>query len=928
MLKKYLYIIIPAIAVAVCSFFSLSTMDKKVADWFQRPLPSTKEDPTVLMVNIDDEAVAQIGTWPFSRNVYAESVYTMKELGADSVVFDLSFIDKSETKINEAYVTEELPEYVDAGFESIDELVIDVFSYLAGNKLSNDDATDAASLILETTNQVKNVLETNISYVIESQDKELARALKYFDNSYLTLSFGENIEIPEEELEYLESAIALDNVTVANDSKIPVYESVLPAISDFMTQAKKAGFVNASPDKDGYLRRLNPIFKMGDKYYGQLVFVPLLARFGNPEVVITKKAILLKNCKISDTVTKDVKIPLSEDGSILIKYPKKSYLDYKYVSIWNIYRLSVLEKEIKQHLEALDELGFFEYFEGDSINELYANAEYLRNEIIEGNEDISFDLYMEYKNTFIESYKDFLNGEVKAQILEDFADDEESIEFIQDNFAIAEEYFNKYLEGRQKIAGKLNNAMCIIGTNATSTTDYGLNQYEEHFPNPGVHYAFANMMLAQDFVDDSPIWISILLSIIICFAYSFAAHKIKSTGKQIIVGVSSLVVSILIFFLIFVITRTYIGVVVPVTSLLVSFIATTISGFITTSHEKRFITGAFSQCLSPDVVQEIVDNPSSFKLGGQNVIMTAIFTDIQKFSGFSELLTAGQLVALLNYYLTEMSDIIMEQRGTVDKYEGDAIVAFVGAPVKTEEHAALACKAAINMKKAELRMNKEIAEIAAGEKPEDMDQELYEAFCIMVKNNRTIFTRIGLNSGEIVAGYMGSTNKKNYTMMGNNVNLASRLEGVNKQYSTGGILMSAATRKDLGDRFVVRSLDRVQVVNVTTPIRLYELLDTAESATEELKQYVADWEKTMKVFEAGDYTAALEQFKALSARRDDDKVAKYYISLIEKFFIKGTYPTENDDFGVAFNAENPEGMNPEWVGTENEIKGTFKLLQK
>lgn len=182
----------------------------------------------------------------------------------------------------------------------------------------------------------------------------------------------------------------------------------------------------------------------------------------------------------------------------------------------------------------------------------------------------------------------------------------------------------------------------------------------------------------------------------------------------------------------------------------------------------------------------------------------------------------------------------------------------------------------------------------------------------MVANGKTIFTRVGINSGEMIAGYFGSENKKNYTMMGNNVNLASRLEGVNKQYHTNGILISAATRELIGDRFVVRNLDRVRVVNVNTPIRLYELLDEREGADKKLLNYVENWNKTFDLFEAKEYEKAYEGFKSLSVENPDDNVAKYYLQLEEKFFLKGLFPTERDDFGVAYNPED----------------NVFKLLQK
>ena len=260
-----------------------------------------------------------------------------------------------------------------------------------------------------------------------------------------------------------------------------------------------------------------------------------------------------------------------------------------------------------------------------------------------------------------------------------------------------------------------------------------------------------------------------------------------------------------------------------------------------------------------------------------------------------------------------MSDIIINEHGTVDKYEGDAIVAMVGAPVQMDDHAIRACRAALKMKKEEAVMNDEIKfTVAGGDAGGGIDPELFEAFKILVHNKKRIYTRIGINRGEMIAGYFGSTLKKNYTIMGNNVNLASRLEGVNKQYHTGGILISEMTYKELGNNFVVRRLDRVQVVNVSTPLRLYELLEEQEFATAELIDYVTKWEQAIDKFENGDYEASLECFKNLRAVNHDDNVAVYYINLLEKYFIKGSYPTESDDAGVAYNPE---------------LK-VFKLLQK
>ncbi|MCQ2575726.1 MAG: adenylate/guanylate cyclase domain-containing protein [Treponema sp.] len=933
-MKKFMYLIYPAIAIVLCSLLHFTSLDNKLADLFQRALPSTKESSAVTMVNVNDYSIESIGTWPFSRDVYADSLNQLKEIGVDTSIFDLSFLDPSQAKVDVNYVLEDLPRYISDEFSKLDDSVLEVLSGYADGTYSADDAQDALDYIQEAANNAENQINVNVSYVIRSIDSILAESIKFFDNTYLTLTFDNSApELSEEEDEYLANMIALDNIEVVGDTLTPEYDKVNPALHMLMQKAKSAGFVNADPDDDGYMRRVSLFIKYKGKYYGQLVLVPILRYLGNPKIIISNKNVILKNCRFPDYSIKDIKIPRDENGYMILKYPKfTNYNDYNHISLWNIYRLALLEKSVYKQVSILNNNGFFTYWDKDNPQELFDTAEFIHAELLNGEDpenDITYDNYFYYKNAFISSLYEYLHGDARQVLIDNEAyGDQSTIDFINEEFDNARENFMEYYNSRNIVADQLRYGICIFGTNATSTTDFGLNQYQERFPNPGVHYAVANQLLSGDFVDDSPWYYGLLIAIVICYAYAFATHSVKSTGRQILIGVASIIAATVLLLLFFVITRIYVESVIPLASLTVTFIIISVAGYLVASHEKRFIQGAFSQCLSPDVVKEIVDNPSSFKLGGQTIDMTAIFTDIQKFSGFSELLTAGQLVALLNFYLTKMSDIIMDQRGTVDKYEGDAIVAFVGAPVKTAEHAALACRAAINMKKAEVEMNEYIRQVAAAPKPEDMDDETYEAFCIMVKNNRTIFTRIGLNSGEIVAGYMGSTNKKNYTMMGNNVNLASRLEGVNKQYRTGGILMSAATRKNLGEEFVVRSLDRVQVVNVVTPIRLYELIGIKDQLDEKTLKYMAAWEQTMKEFESGDYEKSLEHFKKLSAAKPDDNVAKYYIELIEKFFINGKYPTENDDFGVAYNPENPADMNEMWFGTPYEIKGTFKLLQK
>jgi class 3 adenylate cyclase/glutaredoxin len=264
---------------------------------------------------------------------------------------------------------------------------------------------------------------------------------------------------------------------------------------------------------------------------------------------------------------------------------------------------------------------------------------------------------------------------------------------------------------------------------------------------------------------------------------------------------------------------------------------------------------AFSTYVSGDVVGEVMEDPSRLQLGGSIRNMTAVFTGIQGFSTITEKLDPEQLVRLLNSYLSGLSDIILEQKGTIDKYEGDTIMAFFGAPLDLPDHALRACTAAVLMKSKEQEINKYILEKGLSPVP--------------------LFTRIGINTGDMVAGNMGSERMMNYTIMGNAVNLASRLEGVNKTYGSR-ILVGEETVKAAGSGLVIRRLDRVQVVGLTAPVQIYELLDIASAAGGETLEMVGLFNAAREIFENRDWAGAEAAFGEVLKRDAGDGPAALF----------------------------------------------------
>ncbi|MBD3369609.1 CHASE2 domain-containing protein [Candidatus Fermentibacteria bacterium] len=266
-------------------------------------------------------------------------------------------------------------------------------------------------------------------------------------------------------------------------------------------------------------------------------------------------------------------------------------------------------------------------------------------------------------------------------------------------------------------------------------------------------------------------------------------------------------------------------------------------GVVSYSHatrQKRMIRRAFSQYLSPDVVREVIESPDKLRLGGEKRVMTAFFSDVQGFTSISEGLDPERLVGLLNIYLTRMADIVMETGGTVDKFEGDAIIAFWGAPLRFDDHARRACTSAVRCQELHDSLNPQLVEQGFPE----------------------LRTRIGLNTGSMVVGNMGSQKRFDYTMMGEAVNLASRLEGTNKVYGTK-TMASSATAEAAGPEFLFRELDTVRVVGQKRPVTIRELLGFRSDASDETLRRLKAYEKALTTYRRGDLKEAAELFSTI-----------------------------------------------------------------
>jgi adenylate cyclase len=261
---------------------------------------------------------------------------------------------------------------------------------------------------------------------------------------------------------------------------------------------------------------------------------------------------------------------------------------------------------------------------------------------------------------------------------------------------------------------------------------------------------------------------------------------------------------------------------------------------------KSRIKGMFGTYLSPQVVEQMVASGEEPKLGGQQAEITAFFSDIAGFSSFSEKLTPERLVTLMNDYLTEMTDILHDNGGTLDKFIGDAIVGMFGAPLPFEAHAYHGCRAAILMQKRQLELQEKWRQ--EGNWPEIV----YE-----------MKTRIGLNSGAAIIGNMGSRRRFNYTMMGDTVNLAARTESGAKSYGVYTMITgeTKALAQQHKDDLAFRFLDKIVVKGRSLPVDVYELVGFKDDLADGTKDCLALFQQGIERYLDQDWDAAKTLFQ-------------------------------------------------------------------
>lgn len=405
----------------------------------------------------------------------------------------------------------------------------------------------------------------------------------------------------------------------------------------------------------------------------------------------------------------------------------------------------------------------------------------------------------------------------------------------------------------------LKDKLVLVGTSAQGLQDIRTAPHFGRMPGVEILATLLDNVLSGDaFIRDQALQSILTVVFIVFFGLVMTVMLSRSDNLWgLIVGFILIPLCLLVNYQLFVHGYVFHGAYALLT-LSVVYLTVMLVNYFSENRSKQFIKGAFSRYLSDDLVEQIVRDPGKLSLQGESKELTVLFSDIRAFSSFSEKLTAAQLSEFLNEYLTAMTEIAIHQKGYIDKFIGDAVMAFWGAPVDDEAHAEHAVLTAMAM----------IEQLKVLQ-PQWVERGL-----------PLIEIGVGINSGDMSVGNMGSERQFNYTVMGDQVNLGSRLEGLNKVYGTH-ILIGPGTKRLIAEKIVCRLIDQVRVKGKSIPVKIYEPLATGILEVP-LAARVKRFEEALELYFTQDFDEAEQIFRALESERHE-QINQLYIQRIQQF---------------------------------------------
>jgi len=819
-------------------------LDQKLYDLQMNLRTSPVQDPRILFVEMDDDAIDQLGRWPWPRNVFANITNTLTALGARQILFDVTF-----TQPNQVFIDKEAVGHIFQGKDAISNYIADETGLLKGKEtLTAKDAVWTLEQIRNGFLTFTDTAENKLQNALIDNDKILAAAFKN-SNAFIGFSF----EVLTEEKD-----IAKDRLYPQIQKEMAGWVSANTdrSFDDLPSSLKDSPYFSESENRDIFLR--SKLWVLIEKNM-EITLNQAADALHMDQQKLTSNFYLVKHRLIEEKIQ-----------AALEEKPDTEFIDliYKYEIFDTDTQQSFQEvwSSVKKEFEAKTKFG-----QPLSQGQVFLKAKNMDapiepfTEVVKGGGFLngipdadgvlrSVPLFIQYNNSLfphiavmsiLDLYKPqtisfnpgkylilhqaHVDGQTKdiripinhqGTTLVNWAGRwqdtyrhisgadiyrlyylQNTLESIQDNPEEAAKIKTQRDAQNKVLKEKVNNSICIIGLTAAGTHDFNPIPYEAAYPMVGTHGNVLNSILTEQYITQVPHSTNLLFLFLLTAIMGLCLPFLSAMRGLIFTGV--VLTGTFVFSLYWFNQGVWYNLASPSLLLLFSYLGITSYKFSTEEKSKREIKSAFGKYVSPEIIEEIIKDPSKLRLGGDKKILTVQFSDIRGFTTYCENRTPEEIVNILNEYLDEMTKIIVAHKGTLDKYVGDEIMAVWGAP--HYESPEISSKRAVICSMKMLERLKELREEWAERGLEPLD------------------IGIGVNTGEMISGNMGSELCMDYTVIGDAVNLGARVEALTRDYKAH-FMITEDTYQLTKDIIEVKQLEAVKVKGKDIPVMMYEVL--------------------------------------------------------------------------------------------------------
>jgi len=804
------------------------------------------QDQRILFVEMDDEAVQNLGRWPWPRNIFSNIINTLDSLEAKQILFDVTFTQPTDLIVKKEAIKNILDKKNKEEFNLFIKNTLGAIK--AEQSILQMDVTNTLLSIQSFFNGFMEIAKERLNYAIINNDEVLSKAFKD-RNVFIGYSFEIGTEKQDIEKISLYPKIKKDILAWVKNQPDSVFNALpasirshshfdeaelrgiftrskitlllekdmeisLSEVADKLkaTAEELRSQYNSSREEFVYNKMLEFLNKNPEANYTQfnnnyMIFEPTNQSYFKkniwPAVKNEFESIRQFTVSVPPTInflqTKKMEPPFYKftqsvkGGGFLNGIPNDDGV-LRYAPLFVQYK-----DKIFPHISIASMLDFYNpekiFFDSDKylvFQQANVNGK-LKNIRIPINNDGT--IFINWTGKWQDTFRHISAAEIYRLY---FTRDSLSGEEYDPNNPSAE--VKKLLSKEKKLKKMVKGSICIIGLTAVGTHDYNPIPYDSSYPMVGTHGNIINSILTEQFIEKAPESYNILFMIALAIIIGISLSFLSAMSSLLMIVVLLIAISYLSLALFN--NGIWINMLSPILLALFSYLGISSYKFASEEKDKRQIKKAFAKCVSPDVMEEILKDPSTLQLGGQKKIVTVLFSDIRSFTTYSEKRQPEEVVSILNEYLNAMTEVIMKNKGTLDKYVGDEIMALFGALTfeSVETSAKRAVIASIQMLARLKELHKKWAE--QGLEPLDIG--------------------IGLNTGEMVAGYMGSELRMDYTVIGDAVNLGARVEAETRNYNSY-LIVTETVYEYIKDIAICRPLEKIKVKGKDIPVMIYDV---------------------------------------------------------------------------------------------------------